>query len=212
MGMSDIAHWPGSREGGPTRCTADATTLRTVWTHMPLLSTRKEDDGKWPWHGWNTGWRNDAERETVERLSASDVSDQASLGSNSASEQSRSWSQLIRSGRLRKRHQRRASQPTALCGGGPLRRSQAASTLVEGENGVFLVGSHDGDKTRGEEKRTRESGEKQQKETRHSRNFSKLWRVVGSNKVARHCKKLLNPSVVLFIDHSRHTAWVCKDF
>ena len=39
---------------------------------------------------------------------------------------------------------------------------------------------------RKEEERTRESGEKQQKETRHSRSFSKLWTVVGSNEVGRH--------------------------
>ena len=72
--------------------------------------------------------------------------------------------------------------------GGSIRRSQAASTLVEGENGVFLDGSHDGDKTRERNRKGQENqGKNNKKETRHSRNFSKLWRVVGSNEVGRHC-------------------------
>ena len=128
-------------------------------------------------------------------MTASDASDQASLGSNSAREPSQSWSRLIRSSRLRQRHQRRASQPTALCGGGPIRRSQAASTLVQGENGVFLDGSHGSgiarqEKGRDKDKRIRG---KTTKRTHHSRNFAKLLRVVGSNEIGRHCKNYRNP-------------------
>ena len=143
---------------------------------LPKKSRRRKVTVTW----WNTGRRNDAEKETVERLSASDASDQASLGSNSASEQSRSWSQLIRSSRLRQRHQRRASQPTALCGGGPIRRSQAASTLAEGENsnGVFLDGSHDGDKTRERKRKGLENKGKNNKKKNSS--LTKFLLISGS--------------------------------
>ena len=160
---------------------------------------------------WLEHWgRNGAERETVERLSASDASDQASLGSNPASEHSRSWSQLIRSSRLRHAYGVimviRGEHPSPLHYAGAdqynhLRRPRLSSKARMACFAMAVMTVTRQEKGRGKDKRIRG---KTTKRTRHSRNFSKLWRVVGSNEIGRHCNNYYNPSVVILINHSRH--------
>ena len=63
-----------------------------------------------------------------------------------------------------------------------------ASTLAEGENGVLLDGSHDGDKTR---ERKRKGQEYQGKNNKKNSSLTKLLEALegrGSNEVGRHCK------------------------